>query len=67
MPLEQAVKSALREKVSTANKANVDAITDEVSATLATLDADDKDYARVQGWLEDLAMVKGGGVPGKFS
>lgn len=67
MPLEQAHKSALREKVSTANKANVVAITDEVTAALATLDADDKDYARVQGWLEDLALVKGGGVPGKFS
>lgn len=66
MPLEQANKSALREKVSTSNKSNVDAITEEVTAALATLDADDKDYARVQGWLEDLAMVKGGGVPGKF-
>ena len=66
MPLEQATKSALREKVSTSNKSNVDAITDEVTAALATLDADDKDYARVQGWLEDLALVKGGGVPGKF-
>jgi hypothetical protein len=66
MPLEQAAKSALREKVSTANKYNVDAVTDEVTAVLGTLDADDKDYARVQGWLEDLAMIKGGGVPGKF-
>lgn len=66
MPLEQAQKSAMREKVSTANKSNVDAITEEVTAALGTLDADDKDYARVQGWLEDLATVKGGGVPGKF-
>lgn len=66
MPLEQAFKSALREKVSTANKANVDAITEEVTAALATLEPDDKDYARAQGWLEDLALVKGGGVPGKF-
>ena len=66
MPLEQAFKSALREKVSTANKSNVDAITEEVTAALATLEPDDKDYARAQGWLEDLAMVKGGGVPGKF-
>ena len=66
MPLEQAQKSALRDKVSTANKSNVNAITEEVTAVLATLDADDKDHARVQGWLEDLAMVKGGGVPGKF-
>ena len=66
MPLEQAQKSALREKVSTANKSNVNAITEEVTAALGTLDADDKDYARVQGWLEDLATVKGGGVPGEF-
>ena len=67
MPLEQAHKSALRDKVSTANKSNVDAITEEVSGVLATLEADDKDHARLQGWLEDLATVKGGGVPGKFS
>lgn len=66
MPLEQAAKSALRDKVSTANKSNVDAITDEVNAALATLDPDDKDHARLTGWLEDLAQVKGGGVPGKF-
>ena len=66
MPLEQAQKSALREKVSTANKHNVEAVTDEVTAVLGTLDADDKDYVRVQGWLEDLEMIRGGGVPGKF-
>jgi hypothetical protein len=66
MPLEQAQKSALRDKVSTANKSNVDAVIDEVTAALATLDADDKDHARLQGWLEDLSVVKGGGVPGKF-
>lgn len=66
MPLEQAQKSALREKVSTANKHNVDAVTDEVTAALGTLDADDKDYVRIQGWLEDLETIKGGGVPGKF-
>jgi hypothetical protein len=66
MPLEQSVKSALRDKVSTANKSNVDAVADEVNAALAGLDADDKDHARLQGWLEDLSVVKGGGVPGKF-
>ena len=66
MPLEQAQKSVLRDKVSTANKTNVDAVIDEVNAALATLDADDKDHARLQGWLEDLSVVKGGGVPGKF-
>ena len=67
MPLERELKSSLRDKVSTANKSNVDAVADEVNAALATLDADDKDHARLTGWLEDLSVVKGGGVPGKFS
>ncbi len=66
MPLEQALKSTLRDKVSTANKSNVNDVADEVNAALATLDPDEKDYARLQGWLEDLSVVKGGGVPGKF-
>lgn len=66
MPLEQAFKSSLRDKVSTANKSNVDDVADEVNAALSTLDPDDKDHARLQGWLEDLSVVKGGGVPGKF-
>lgn len=66
MPLDRETKSTLRDKVSTANKSNVDAIADEVNAALAGLDPDDKDYARLQGWLEDLSVVKGGGVPGKF-
>jgi hypothetical protein len=66
MPLEQALKSTLRDRVSTANKSNVDDVADQVNAALATLDPDDKDYARLQGWLEDLSMVKDGGVPGKF-
>ncbi len=66
MPLERDVKGKLRDKVSTANKSNVDAVADEVREKLATLDADDKDHARLTGWLEDLSVVKGGGVPGKF-
>ena len=33
---------------------------------LSGLDADDKDHARLEGWLEDLSVVKGGGVPGRF-
>jgi hypothetical protein len=66
MPLEQALKSSLRDRVSTANKSNVDEVAEQVNAALATLDSDDKDYARLQGWLEDLSTVKGGGVPGKF-
>lgn len=67
MPLDREVKSRLRDKVSTANKSNVDAVADEVNAALAGLDPEDKDYGRLQGWLEDLTVVKGGGVPGKFS
>ncbi len=66
MPLEADVKSKLRDRVSTANKSNVDEITAEVEAARAGLAEDDKDFARLGGWLEDLAMVKGGGVPGKF-
>ncbi len=66
MPLDRDRKSALRDKVSTANRANVDAIVDEVNAALAELEDGDKDKARLQGWLEDLAVVKGGGNPGQF-
>jgi len=66
MPLDRERKSKLRDRVSTANKANVDEIADEVRAAMGELDEDDKDHARLQGWLEDLSVVKGGGVPGKF-
>ncbi len=67
MPLDADVKSKLRDRVSTANKANVDEIIVEVETARAGLAEDDKDHGRLGGWLEDLAMVKGGGVPGKFS
>ena len=67
MPLEREVKSRLRDRVSTANKTNVDEIVGEVNAALEGLDADDKDHARLPGWLEDLSHIKGGGNPGKFS
>jgi hypothetical protein len=66
MPLDADVKSKLRDRVSTANKSNVDDVIADVEATRATLAEDDKDYARLGVWLEDLAVVKGGGVPGKF-
>lgn len=66
MPLDRDLKSALRDKVSTANKANVDDVADEVKAVLAGLKDGDKDKTRLKGWLKDLAVVKGGGVPGKF-
>lgn len=66
MPLEQARKSALRDRVSTANKFNVEAVIGDVTEALETLDPDDKDHARLQGWLEDLEVIRGGGVPGRF-
>ena len=66
MPLDRERKSALRDRVSTANKANVDDVADEVRAALGELEDGDKDKARLEGWLEDLSVVKGGGVPGKF-
>ena len=66
MPLDADVKSKLRDRVSTANKSNVDEVIAEVEANRATLAEDDKDHARLGVWLEDLAVVKGGGVPGKF-
>jgi hypothetical protein len=65
MPLERDVKSSLRDKVSTANKHNVDDIIKLVEDTRAGLPEDDKDYVRLGGWLEDLAVVKGGQVIGR--
>lgn len=67
MPLDRELKSQLRDRVSTANKSNVAEITSAVEEARATLDADDKDYARLGGWLEDLSTVAGGNVPGKFN
>jgi hypothetical protein len=66
MPLDADLKSKLRDRVSTANKSNVDEVVADVEAARGTLAEDDKDFARLGGWLEDLAVVKGGGVPGKF-
>ena len=66
MPLDADVKSKLRDRVSTANKSNVDEVIADVEATRATLAEDDKDHARLGVWLEDLGVIKGGGVPGKF-
>jgi hypothetical protein len=65
MPLERDVKSTLRDKVSTANKSNVDDIIKLVEDARATLAEDDKDHARLGGWLDDLAVVKGGQVIGR--
>lgn len=66
MPLDADVKSKLRDRVSTANKSNVDEVIAEVEGARAGLAEDDKDFVRLGGWLEDLSVVKGGGVPGKF-
>lgn len=65
MPLDRDVKSALREKVSLANKTNVGEIIAEVTAARDGLAEDDKDHARLSGWLEDLQTISGGGVPGR--
>ena len=67
MPLDRELKSQLRDRVSLANKTNVAEVTAAVEEARATLDADDKDYERLGGWLEDLAVVAGGNVPGKFN
>lgn len=66
MPLDRATKSTLRDKVSTANKANVDEIAALVAEARSGLAEDDADYARLSGWLDDLAVVKGGSVIGRF-
>ena len=51
--------------VSLANKSNVDDAIAAVEAARATLPEDDKDYARLTGWLEDLSHVAGGKVIGR--
>ena len=66
MPLEREVKSALRDKVSTANKSNVADVAAEVEAARAGLSEDDKDYERLGNWLEDLKAVAGGSIPGRY-
>jgi hypothetical protein len=66
MPLDPDLKSSLRDKVSTANKSNVDEVIASVTDARAGLAEDDKDHHRLGVWLEDLAQIKGGGVPGKF-
>jgi hypothetical protein len=66
MPLERSVKSDLRDKVSTANKSNVDGIIALVEAARGGLPEDDADFVRLGGWLEDLTVVKAGSVPGRF-
>jgi hypothetical protein len=67
MPLDQDLKSKLRDRVSTANKSNVTEVIAEVEEARGTLAEDDKDHARLGGWLEDLSQVARGSVPGKFS
>lgn len=66
MPLDRATKSELRDKVSLANKSNVDDVAALVQEHLSGLDADDKDHARLTGWLSDLEVIKGGKVVGRF-
>ncbi len=66
MPLERAQKSELRDKVSLANKSNVDEVAALVAQARAGLAEDDKDYERLTGWLNDLEVVKGGKIVGRF-
>ncbi|MCU0307688.1 MAG: hypothetical protein MUE51_07955 [Thermoleophilia bacterium] len=65
MPLDPAVKSKLRDRVSTANKSNVADVIAEVEAARAGLAEDDKDYTRTGGWLEELQAIQGGSVIGR--
>jgi ABC-type phosphate/phosphonate transport system substrate-binding protein len=65
MPLDREVKSKLRDRVSLANKTNADEVIAEVEAARATLDPDDKDYARLTGWIEDVQHVAGGKIIGR--
>lgn len=65
MPLDREVKSKLRDRVSLANKSNADEVIAEVEAARATLEPDDKDYARLSGWIEDVQHVAGGKVIGR--
>lgn len=65
MPLDPNVKQALRAKVSTATRASAADLIAEVTEAQANLPADDKDYARLTGWLEDLREIAGGSVIGR--
>lgn len=51
--------------MSLANKSNVQDVMTEVEAARAGLDADDKDYVRLGGWIEDLEQVAGGKIIGR--
>lgn len=65
MPLDPDVKRTLRDKVSLANKSNVDAVKEEVEKARAGLAPGDKDLARLDVWLTDLGAIAGGAVMGK--
>jgi len=65
MPLDRDTKSALRDRVSLANKSNVSAVIDEVEKARATLEPGDKDFERLGNWLTDLRAIAGGAVVGK--
>jgi len=65
MPLDRETKSKLRDRVSLANKSNVEEVVAEVEAARAGLAPDDKDYDRLGGWLEGLSHIAGGKVIGR--
>ncbi|HMM49069.1 MAG TPA: hypothetical protein PKE32_05595 [Miltoncostaeaceae bacterium] len=66
MPLDRERKSALRDRVSLANKTTAAEVIELVQAALDELEDGDKDKARLEGWIEDLTVVRDGGNPGKF-
>ena len=55
----------LRDRVSLANKSNVQEVMAQVEAARAGLDADDPDYVRLGGWLEDLEVIVAGKIVGR--
>jgi len=65
MPLDRVIKTALRDRVSLANKSNVTAVIEAVEKARATLVPGDKDFERLGAWLTDLRSIAGGAVMGK--
>lgn len=65
MPLDRETKSALRNRVSLANRSNVLGAMDEVALVRRTLTPDDPDHQRLGAWLVDLRAVAAGAVIGR--
>lgn len=65
MPLDRETKTALRDRVSLANKATVAGVIADVERARAPLAPDDRDHERLGVWLDDLNAIASGGVIGK--